>query len=395
MDFVDMRIEKLVIFIFVVSVILNSLFKSLGIPIYWPSVLIVFFFILIKHTELLFKPINLLSLAFLFVLYLYDIDNVYSDLKLPLGNLSFFIPFFMSGLITELLHKCKKYGLVIFAGQVSFYALSLLSIFTLIELSKNPMIVRGTFQSDVTQDLIMYSFVEIYFLPFFIAIPLFSDRFNLFLHQKVLLFLSAIVLLSAGFSTAIFITALSVGVVLYLRFKDKSFFYKSLLFILGILIYQSYSFILDFIVESLPGDLANAKKEELSNINYESLDSFLSTYRQGVYHDSFKSFLNNPIFGNSTLDFGQHSSVLDKLGLFGLIGAFIFFIFYFTLYKNSFKLLNFTFEKKYLKIFFIVIIISMTFNPLDIYYMKFYYLFFLLLPCILSFFSNQNVEKPL
>lgn len=388
-----MKIEKKIIAFFIIGIVLNPIFFNLGIPAYWPSTLALFLLILFKHIELLFKPINLVALIFLLILYTYNIETVYSDIHFPLGNFSIFIPFFLVGLIQELINKDKSHELVKFVGKISFYSISLLSLFTIISLLRNPLSVRSVFSAEAA-DSITHSFVGIYFLPFFVVIPILLNRLDTSLFHKVLISLSLIVLLTAGLSTAILMLAISSISAIILKYRKKSFFFKSIIFSFFLSIVFIYQYVIDKVVELLPKELQSDKKHEIENISYESMDSFLQTYRGGVYNDSFQSFIHSPFLGKQGLEFGQHSSVIDKLGLFGLSGTILFFLLYYLLYRNSFKFGKSVLVIKYLNISFFVLFISMIFNPLDIYYMQFYYLFFLIFPCVVNYlFTSKDLNK--
>lgn len=66
------------------------------------------------------------------------------------------------------------------------------------------------------------------------------------------------------------------------------------------------------------------------------------TTRGRRLQDTFETFLNNPIFGRSFSSrakgkIGGHSSLIDPLALFGIIGFIPMWIFYFLLIRNSLK----------------------------------------------------------
>ena len=378
--------EKVTLAILIVAIILNPLFSTFGIPIYYPSLLLLFLLILLKHTELLVKPVVLISFLYLIILIIYDIDTIYADLKLPLSNFSLFLPFFMVSVVQELMKKDKSFILFNFVGKVSFYSVSILSLLTLYSLIKDPFAVRMVFKSG--GELLTHSFVGIYFLPFFVVIPFLSNRPNTLLIHKALILISAIVLLTAGLSTALLILALSFGLVVILASKNKSSIFKFLLLSLFFSVIFLYDFIINNITMFLPGDLKESKHEEIENIDYSTFAKFLETYRGGVYFDSWNSFTNNPIFGNQALVFGQHSSVMDKLGLFGLFGTVIFFLLYYFLYKNLIMSFSSTLVRKYIKSIFFILFISMILNPLDIYHTQFLYLFFLIFPACVFYMVN-------
>lgn len=386
------KIEKTVISLFISVVILNPIFSNIGLPVYWPSLFLVVLLILFFHLDLIFKPINLVSIGFLIILSVYDINIIYSELNLPLGVFSFFIPFLITGLIQELIYKGGKFEMVNYAGKVSFYSLTILSVFTLIELIKNPLVIRSVFDSEQNHGVITYSFVGIYFLPFFVVIPILLKQNKVISLQNFLIVISFIVLLTAGLTTALFILVINLFLVIYLKYRDKSLIIKIMLSFLLVILMYSYNIIIENLIGFLPDGLRDLKKDELDNVQYDNFNLFVQTYRHGVYYESFISFVNNPFFGNSSLQFGQHSSVIDKLGLFGITGALIFCIIYFALFKNSFKLVSSQLAEDYLKLSSLVLFVAIILNPLDIYYMQFFYLFFLIFPCVISYFFDRNAS---
>ncbi len=381
-----MKVEKLIISIFITGLILNSVFKIVSLPSYYPSIIAIFAIIILKHTDLLFKRSVVFSLLYLYLLMIYDLNTVYSELKMPLGLFSLFLPYLMVLLLHELIYKVRNQNIAFHLGKTVFYSMAIMSAISVWTLINNPIAARMNFDSGSTH--YNHSFLGFYFIQFCIVLPFITESK---INKNLLIFCSAInffALMLAGLSTAIVVFFLCVLLVILIRNNNKNFLYKTLLFIIFFAVVSAYRFLLDILVRALPEEIRAAKLAETDSIDFSSFETFLQSYRYGVYYDSWLSFSKFPIWGNDAIDFGRHSAILDKLGLFGLVGTFFFSIFYFILFNNaSKKILSSGRERKFFNYSMFVIFIELLLNPLDIYYTEFFVYYGLFLPVVIKFVS--------
>jgi hypothetical protein len=382
-----MNFEKLVLAVVIVSVILNPIFAFFSIPAYFPSLILLFFFILIRHQNILFKRIGIISISYFLVVYFYDFVFIYKDLSLGLGTFTLILPFISVTFLQELVKKERSLGLAEFSGKIVFYSISILSIITLFTLFQNPLAARGLFENAGTSAL-LHSFVGFYFLPLFVVIPFLSKNISDLFWYKFIVFFSVLSLLISGLSTALFILVLCIGGIIFLKSLNKSIIFRFFIFVLFLVIIVSYQNLIDSLIGFLPTELQQIKKDEISNVDYNNFTDFLETYRYGVYFESWRSFIENPIFGKSNATFGHHSSILDKMGIFGLFGTFIFIAIYYLLNSNIKTVFNSKIESRYFNFTQFILLLSLCLNPLDIYYTQFFYFFSFFLPVSIKYITS-------
>jgi len=379
-----------VLLIFVLSAVANPIFAKLNIPIYWPA-LILIGIVQIINADLILKRASAVSIFFLFLLLSYEYSDLYSDNFFLLGAFSIFIPFYVVGFLQNFVVKWKKDNLSIFIGEVTLYSVGLVSALTLYELGKNPLVIREIFISK--NQSLTHSFVAIYFLPFVVSALVYKKIKKLSYVLFIGAILNVLVILTCGLSTVLLIFFLMLVGALVIRFDIKVRSYKFFVILISALLLIGFlPQILDLASNIQPTEIGEMKKEEISNIDYSSFDSFLRSYRLGVYYESYSNFISNPVFGDKKAVIGSHSSILDKLSLFGLVGTFLFLLSYALLFRNF--QLDYKDNKavRFLRYSMIVLFISMLLNPLDIYYMQFYTLFFFLFPCVLHYLLRNNMK---
>jgi O-antigen ligase len=243
-----------------------------------------------------------------------------------------------------------------------------------------------------------HSFLGFYFIQFCIILPFLAEQKKQIKTLVLFSIINFIALMLAGLSTAVAILFLCILIALLIRFEKKSLIFKLGVFGVFFIALSAYQLSLDFVINTLPEEIKEAKMAETDNIDYSSFDKFMQTYRIGVYYDSWTSFTKFPIWGDKTLEFGQHSAILDKLGLFGIVGTLLFFILYFLLFKSaSSKILNPGLERKFFNYTMIILFVELLLNPLDIFYTEFFVYYGLFLPLaikyVFSFFKIDDIKN--
>lgn len=381
-----MKIEKFVFATFIIGIIMNPIFQKVGVATFWPSLALLYIVFLLKYSALFLKPVVLLSIAYVSVLFYYDINGLFKELNFPLGNFSLFLPFLTVSLMQEVTLKLNSVEFKMFLGKVIFYALTAMSVVSLFTLISNPLAARGVFAE--TEVLLIHSFVGFYFLALIAPLPFLNWQLKPDL-TNILLALNVIVLVLSGFSGAIFLALLTALVIFYSKLNKRQYFVKGALLLGFALIAANFNVLIDIVLNVLPSDIAEIKKIEVSDVDFSSLNGFLETYRVGVYYTSWFNFLDSPLFGNRAAEFGHHSGILDKLGLFGFVGTGLILLIYFFLYRNGLRLVRDVNGAKFLRTGMLILFIALVMNPLDSYHMQFFYFYFFFLPLTSDYFLTR------
>lgn len=137
--------------------------------------------------------------------------------------------------------------------------------------------------------------------------------------------------------------------------------------ILAIIVYIYLEKILLFLLNHIQNDFIESRLQELYNEIVLDDTSFHLDKRASLYKMSINSFLNHPIFGvgytygnDSTLHrmngIGSHSTLLDTLGQFGIIGSIPFYvIILYPIYRNH--------RNKENSLYLITFLIMLALNP--------------------------------
>ena len=101
--------------------------------------------------------------------------------------------------------------------------------------------------------------------------------------------------------------------------------------------------------------------------------------RVGLYQLSIRAFIANPIFGNASAIVGGHNYILDRLGLYGIIGTALHFSFVIYQCKLSYRVVPERFKVYYLLILLSVFVLALLKNLSGFDYWTFMFLYY---PCI-------------
>ena len=108
--------------------------------------------------------------------------------------------------------------------------------------------------------------------------------------------------------------------------------------ILVLVLYYNAAPILNYLIKNTSNDFWNSRLVETYDAVVSNDTSFHVNERERVYEISWKGFLESPIFGNGykngnafegegANNIGNHSTILDSLSQFGIIGALPLFLF--------------------------------------------------------------------
>lgn len=256
------------------------------------------------------------------------------------GNVRYFNLYWMSYLYYAIIFAIFVCSFYYYDKQESKILLLVLisdivivAIHTLIELMRNPILVRAMSTSVDSRMAILNGVIPIgvggygmcYQLVFFsmLLVLLLDGK----IQHKIWIYLSEAlifcVLFSAQITLALIMQVIGVSILLLCRNDRKSFVWKiAFLIVLTILLLN-----LDRILQCLifyAGDDMAMRLEELiriTEISAESSGDIASRYR--LYWKSFSLFLQNPVWGDfGGTGIGCHSTFIDLLGAYGLLGIF-------------------------------------------------------------------------
>ena len=328
-----MNISKDKVFLFLVSILLvGQVFqyftKITNIPTFTPALIGLIAYSIFVYPRVFFRPSVFSTILLYLSISLYDISNHLNNLPpvllSPFGTFSMVFPFFTTALVIENLLILKKENkrIIYYLGKISFIIIILSITVNLVSELMFPGITRSVGFNNFPNMAWSMSFGTFYAIPFIYMVVLNyykSSGFGLFL----LSFLFVAMILTAGFITALALTAGTSIIGLLFRFKVKN-----KLFIFGVFLSISFMVLsnLGAVIElfpNLPNPIYLQKAAEIYNLQYSSsLSDIASNSRAGVYDITIEAIKLNPIFGSGDYDkIGQHSFWLDKLGFLGIVGV--------------------------------------------------------------------------
>lgn len=209
----------------------------------------------------------------------------------------------------------------------------IVAIHTLIELTRNPILVRAMSTSVDSRTAILNGMIPIgvggygmcYQLVFCSMLLILlldkkkQHRICIYLFEMFIFY----ILFSAQITLALIMQVVGVVVMLMCKTGRKSLIWKMVfLFALAILL-LNIDDILHYLIPYAGEDMA-ARLEELMKIREISVESsgdIATRYR--LYWQSFSTFLRNPLWGDFGGDgIGCHSTFIDLFGAYGLLGIF-------------------------------------------------------------------------
>ena len=209
--------------------------------------------------------------------------------------------------------------------------ITIVAIHTFIELIKNPILVRAISTSADSRAIILNGAIPVgvggygmcYQLVFCsMLLVLLLDKKT---QHKIWIYLAEIfifcVLFSAQITLALIMQVIGVIAVVMFRNGRESYIWKILFLIILFALILNLDRVLQYLISYAGDDMAQ-RLEELIRIREISADSsgdIASRYR--LYWKSFSLFWQNPIWGDfGGAGIGCHSTFLDLLGAYGLLG---------------------------------------------------------------------------
>ena len=241
----------------------------------------------------------------------------------------------------------KKLAVIILLAIIAFYVVT--SVTTLIGSNIYPGICRALTNSrDRTDDVVSFAakmniggFSFVYSVVLLIPIGIYIIRNKLLNRIIVIALLVPIIMmiLSAGFTTAILFTIVSIVLFLLPRgFSTKQFICGA---IIGLIV--SYP-MLDWLGSVMMDISDNVERDNISQRLYDigatmrgettSQNSDFD-HRVELWALDFKLFMQNPLLGSS--DSGGHSFILDEMSKHGLFGIIFIIIEYVSIFKMFIK----------------------------------------------------------
>lgn len=225
--------------------------------------------------------------------------------------------------------------------------------------------------------VVLYKKGQIRFLTFLVLYI--SGIYCVFLSQYTLaLLLSLLSLILFIFSTAKFSTrrciilCIFISVILFQK-EIIIFFINS---IRGIVSSEIVSERLDYLLDSL------------NNVNNQSDVSL----RFDAYEKSWNAFNNNIFSINYSKNFtqvGGHSTILDLMGVFGILGLLALILFYTISWKQFYKRQLRRVDRGYFTFMFLVLIVMQIFNPISLLN----HIFCIVMPLIVKTIDSNDDKK--
>lgn len=400
-----MKFTNSTIFVFIVSLmIVGQIFQIFTlitrIPTFWPAIVLLLLFTLLKNPSVLVSFSNLSTVLLFAALSIFNMAdhlmNLPHVLLKPFGIFSMVFPYFVTAITLENLYiiNLRDKSIPYKIGRFFFFIFILSLFITLISEMLFPGMARGRNIQNLPVWAWTLSFGSIYGAPFVLmTIIAFYKGNNIKLFFFILVTL--IMLITAGFLTALILSAISILSGLFFRLNIKKT-YSVLSAILIFIIFALYNLnVFVAFLPDLPNQVYQQKAKDLTEIqNNKGAANIIFSTRQGVYDISLQTALKAPFFGAGDYDdIGQHSYWLDKLGFIGLFGLMFYLIVLYSLYKKSALLLNNN-EGEFYKILIILVAGYLLLNPAE--WPDFWLIIFILIPSLIVYLREENPKyKPL
>ena len=215
---------------------------------------------------------------------------------------------------------------------------------------------------------------------------------NIFLSLSMLA-LFYLVIEKSQFTTALLISILFMPLLIWRKFLTRTtairyFFFVALVIMMANTVLPS---LLNVLSDTLSGDATKGRLTELSGYlsSGETSDMTDIDARQNHYTKSLDAFLSSPIIGSfDKTTIGGHSLLFDTLGLYGLVGLFLYIVSWKKVFTSYLKPIR---NKPWYGYFFIVFAVAILLtivNP----QMNMMFLF-LIIPCyILQYEKNLSTS---
>ncbi|MDD4747750.1 MAG: O-antigen ligase family protein [Salinivirgaceae bacterium] len=366
-----------------------------GIPTFWPSVLAIVIFTIFYNPTALFKNTVLYTLLLYGILLFLNANNRLNnipDVELqPFGILSMVFPYVVVAIVLEnlLVFSQKNENTVQTIGKYTFYIILLSLVISIVSEINFPGLTRGYGKHPVLPSWAWtLSFGTVYSIPFvFMIIVSFYKSST----RNLIIVLTIIVInaLVSGFLTALALTVICgiVGLVFRFKVKRRIFIFTSIFFFISLL--YSFRDVFIEILPSLPHAVYQEKANDLSMLEKsDNTTDFIAETRQGVYNHSIKTIKKYPFFGSGDYDaIGQHSYWLDKMGFYGILITFLYFLILFTLFKKARSLLIKEEVEQY-NFLFIIMLVFLFLNPIE--WPDFWLNIFVVIPSMIVYFRKSN-----
>lgn len=268
-------------------------------------------------------------LFMIFIIFLSDL----------VGNTRYYGLYFMNYLYYAIIFAVFVCGFYFYSRQenkllliILITDISIVTIHTMIELIRNPVLVRAmSTGADAKMSLLNGAVpigvggygmcYQLVFCAMLLMILLNKNPLNtvwICLLEVVIFW----VLFSAQITLALLMQAGGIIAMLLFRSDSKNFLWKILFFVVLLLIMFNLESILQLLISYASEDLAVRLEELLGigDITTTSSGDIASRYR--LYWSSFSLFLQNPLWGSfGGNGIGCHSTFLDLLGAYGLLGV--------------------------------------------------------------------------
>ena len=258
-------------------------------------------------------------------------------------------------------HRNKMLLLIFSYGLVGYVFVK-----TLMEMIANPGITRHWEEFAKISESNIGSYSYVYSIPFMAVI------FGMFLLRTKSILLKIIYLASiavciyflllAQYTLALLITIIGM-VVLFVQVYD-SVPIKALIICLVIAFFVLAPYIFSWLADNVPSEQMSIRLREISEffISGDATSSANLGGRMMLYTESFKYFLRSPLYGNKSVRFDPHSTILNIMCDTGVLG-FLPFMYVFTGCNKVAKSLLGEGKKMFFPMFFMLIAMGLT-NPI-------------------------------
>ena len=275
---------------------------------------------------------------------------------------------------------------IIFLLIVSYVLFAYVMFVTMRELSVNSSATRdwSEFAENSEKNVADYNFVyAVPFVPIMLSMFVFNTK-NVFIQiaELVLILLFLYFLFKVQYTLAILITVICCGIGMVMMTSGL----KRLLIIFAFIFIVIFTkIILEWLLSVISSKEVYTRFYEIYSFLFggES-DEYNLNGRMTLYFDTFKAFLQSPIYGNRKLHFDGHATFLTILADYGVMGGVPFYYMFFRANKDVRSTISG--DRYFIPIFIALLLMGFT-NPIHAAIPLMYTVWFLM-PLSLHFFNK-------
>lgn len=278
-------------------------------------------------------------------------------------------------------------------AAVSYIMVAYVLIITMRELIVNPNITRHweDFAETSMDNIANYNFV--YAIPFVIVLCTMilckTKKIILKMVMVALIVYQMYFLLLSQYTLSIIISV--IGMCLMIYFTSGGGIKKIIVVFFLMIFVFSLPSIIKFAAIRVPSEQMSIRLYEIYYflVGGDTMGYNMNS-RMTIYQETFKAFLDSPVWGNRQLEVSGHATFLNVLGYLGLIGGIPFYYLYFQAKKITGKLINEQ-SKEFMPFFIMLLLMGLT-NPIHAALPLMYVMWFLV-PLSIKLYNECKENK--